>query len=69
MSYTVNVTVNLPDNIEVDLTPVKTNDPPDWLEIVDEWLDYSIPDVWSSLVITVVNSDPPQATKTFVEPL
>lgn len=66
MSYTISITVNLPDNVEVDMKPYECDSIHDFL---DSLLDTLNGYAWTSAVITVVNSDPPKAVKTFVEPL
>lgn len=65
MSYHVQITVNLPNDLEVDLTPME--DASDELRV---WLGralHPIEDRWTSLVITVVNPNPPRVAKTFVD--
>lgn len=66
MTYSVNITVNLPDDLEVDLPAFSITTAYDiGRTIEDITRDYA----WTSLVIIISNHNPPTATKTFIEPL
>lgn len=64
MSYTVHITVNLPDDLEVTLNPVEVTYYAGLFRPIASAMDQY---PWTSLVITIARSDPPKATKTFVD--
>lgn len=64
MSYPIHMIVNLPDDVEMDVTLTSE-------ELLDDlrvWLGKVITfDQWTSVVITVVNPYPPTVVATFTD--
>lgn len=64
MSYSVNITVNLPDDVEVDLGTTEAMHFAAILRPIAHAMD-NYP--WTSLVVTIVNRNPPKAVQTFID--
>lgn len=63
MSYTIHITVNLPDDVETDIGYIEVQDVTQHIdEIMAEWNGK-----WTSLVVTIVNHNPPKVVKTFID--